>query len=75
MSRFSTFNYLINSYDAGKKEVELFRSEKIDFDINMNLDQLGFEPSTESILAILNFASQYEVLKSANTGNVELNLN
>jgi len=67
MSKFSTLNYLINSYYAGKKEVE---SCQIIVD-----DLLGFEPSKNSIDSILNFASQFEVLKSVKTGNIELNLN
>ena len=76
MSKFSTLDYLINSYQAGKKEVELFQfafenSEKCTLDF----DQIGFEPSKSSIDAILNFASQYEVLQSHKTGNIELNLN
>ena len=76
MSRFSTLNYLISSYYAGKKEVEILdfsTSNSANFDIN--LDQIGFEPSKKSMDAILNFASQYEVLKSIKTGNIELNLN
>lgn len=75
MSRFSTLNYLINSYQSGKKEAELFQSLEFGLDKMKNSDELGFEPSQKSIHAILNFASQYEVLKSATTGNVELNLN
>ncbi|MFY9151927.1 MAG: hypothetical protein WAO52_07935 [Prolixibacteraceae bacterium] len=75
MSRFSTLNYLINSYHTGKKEVELFQSEEMNFKSEMNFDHFGFEPSISSVQAILNFASQYEVLKSAKSGNIELNLN
>lgn len=75
MSRFSTLNYLINSYYAGKKEVEIFQTNEKNIETEANFDQFGFEPSTDSITEILNFASQYEVLKSAKTGNVELNLN
>ena len=73
MSKFSTLDYLINSYQAGKKEVELFQfaSENYNFDF----DQMGFEPSQSSVDAILNFAFQYEVLQSHKTGNIELNLN
>ena len=74
MSKFSTLNYLINSYYAGKKEVEILHlnnSAEFDDDFNQN----GFEPSQSSINAILNFASQLEVLKSGNVGNIELNLN
>jgi hypothetical protein len=72
MSKFSTLNYLINSYQAGKKEFEL-----IEFNENydMDIDQIGFEPSLSSIDAILSFASQYEVLESQKTGKIELNLN
>ena len=73
MSKFSTLNYLINSYHAGKKEVELFQNN--DENYNLDIDQIGFEPSTSSIDAILSFASQYEVIHSGKTGNIELNLN
>jgi len=73
MSKFSTLNYLINSYNAGKKEFEETVSS---FDYcDMEMDQFGFEPSQSCIDAILNFASQLEVLKSGNMGNIELNLN
>lgn len=73
MSKFSTLNYLINSYNAGKSEVEIHT-------INLNCspdsnDQFEFEPSQKSIDAILNFASQYKVLKSDKAGSIELNLN
>jgi hypothetical protein len=76
MSKLSTLNYLINSYQAGKKEVELFQfSENNSETCITDVDQIGFEPSPKSIAAILNFASQYEVLQSRETGNIELNLN
>lgn len=73
MSKFSTLNYLINSYEAGKKEVELFQF--VPENCNIHLDQIGFEPSQSSIDSILNFASQYKVLQSRKNGNIELNLN
>lgn len=76
MSKLSTLNYLINSYQAWKKEVELFQlSEEVSEKDMLELDQIGFEPSQNSIDAILNFASQYDVLHSEKTGNIELNLN
>ena len=75
MSRFSTLNYLINSYYAGEKEVESIQITLNDFDNAMKSDVLENEPSQKSIDAILNFAKQYEVLKSVRTGNIELNLN
>jgi hypothetical protein len=76
MSELSTLNYLINSYQAGKNEVELFQfSDETSKNYQLNTDQFGFEPSQNSIQAILNFASQYEVLQSRKTGNIELNLN
>jgi hypothetical protein len=76
MSKFSTLNYLINSYQAGKKEVELFQfAAENSEDYNLDFDQIGFEPSQSSIEAILNFASQCGVLQSSKTGNIELNLN
>ena len=74
MSKFSTLNYLINSYYAGKKEVEILQDNEFN-EFNMDFNQPGFEPSQSSIDAILNFASQLGVLKSDNVGNIELNLN
>ncbi len=73
MSKLSTLNYLINSYQAGKKEVELLQYNFKECDGTD--DQFDFEPSESCINSILNFASQYEVLKSIKTGNIELNLN
>jgi hypothetical protein len=75
MSRFSTLNYLIFSYYSGRKEVESYQNVVSVFDNAMNSDEMKFEPSLKSINAILNFASQCEVLKSQNAGNIELNLN
>lgn len=74
MSKFSTLNYLINSYYAGKKELEILKTNDFD-DSEMDINQFGFEPSQSSIDAILNFASQLGALKSENVGNIELNLN
>ncbi len=74
MSKFSTLNYLINSYYAGKKEVEILHLDNSD-ELDVDFNSIGFEPSQSSIDAILNFASQLEVLKSGNVGNIELNLN
>lgn len=73
MSKLSTLNYLINSYQAGKKEVEILQYNFNEF--YATDDQFGFEPSESCINSILSFASQYEVLKSTKTGNIELNLN
>lgn len=76
MSKFSTLNYLFNSYQAGKKEVEFFHNST--FETGNKEQVLGIEdsePSKDCIDAILAFASQYEVLKSKKTGNIELNLN
>jgi acetolactate synthase small subunit len=73
MSKLSTLNYLISSYHAGTKEIEVFPFHYTE--INVNTDSFEFEPSQKSIDAILNFASQYNVLKSVKTGNIELNLN
>lgn len=76
MSKLSTLNYLINSYQTGKKEIELFQfSDRYSETYNSDVDQIGFEPSQNCINAILDFASQYEVLQSGKTGNIELNLN
>jgi hypothetical protein len=76
MSKLSTLNYLVNSYHIGKKEVKILKNNGFaseNFDLNPEPD--FFEPSQNSIDTILNFAFQYEVLKSAKTGNIELNLN
>ncbi|MFA5326598.1 MAG: hypothetical protein WC384_02280 [Prolixibacteraceae bacterium] len=75
MSKFFTLNYLINSYCNGKNELESLQVGVTDFNNAMDFSAVGYEPSQKSIDAILNFASQYEVLKSAKTGNIELNLN
>ncbi|MBA4411421.1 MAG: hypothetical protein Q8S54_17100 [Bacteroidota bacterium] len=76
MSKFSTLDYLINSYQAGKKEIEFFQFSDGNYEsYNLDFDQIEFEPSQSSIDAILDFASQYEVLQSHKTGNIELNLN
>ena len=69
MSKISTLNYLINSYYAGKEETEQHQISANDSEI------IEFEPSSKSIEAILNFSSQYKVLKSVKAGNIELNLN
>ena len=76
MSKLSTLNFLVNSYYAGKKEVEILRYVGCPSDIFDTSSELDtFEPSQSSIDAILNFASQYEVVNSRSTGNIELNLN
>lgn len=75
MSRFSTFNFLINSYYAGMKEVDFLQEPDTVFDDVMNTEEVGFEPSQDCLDAVMSFASQYEVLKSESAGTIELNLN
>ncbi len=75
MSKFSTLDYLFNSYYSGKKEAEIIRFSVNNSLNNMIDDQIGFEPSQSCIDAILSYAAQNEVLKSKNAGNIELNLN
>jgi len=76
MNKFFTFNYLISSYWAGKGKVTSFQHPTKHFgDCTLDINQIGFEPSQSSMDAILNFASQYEVLNSHQTGTIELNLN
>ena len=76
MSKLSTLNYLVNSINAGKKEVEILQFGGFPSDnFDTNSGESFFEPSQNSIDAILSFALQYEVLKSKRTGNIELNLN
>jgi len=76
MNKLFTLNYLISSYQAGKGEVEFVQHLEDDFeDCTLNFNQIEMEPSQSSLDAILNFASQCEVLHSHKTGNIELNLN
>ncbi len=76
MSKLSTLNFLVNSYYAGKKEVEILQYTGYTSDnFDVNSDPSYFEPSQNSLNAIFNFASQYEVLNTRSTGHIELNLN
>lgn len=77
MNKFFTLNYLISSQQAGKGKVTLFQYHPWnDFgDATLDIHQIGFDPSQSSLDAILNFASQYEVLHSKQSGRIELNLN
>lgn len=75
MSRFSTFNFLINSYYDGMKEFDCLQDPEAVFDEIMSADEVGFEPSQGCIDAVMEFASQYDVLKSETAGTIELNLN
>lgn len=75
MSKISTLNFLINSYNNGVLNSLNIKSEEVVSNYYLNNDQFGYEPSELSIQSILNFASQYEVVKSSQTGNIELNLN
>jgi len=76
MNKLCTLNYLISSYRAGKGEVEFLQHPYVDFDdCNLDSNQMVFEPSQSSMDAILNFASQYEVLHSNQVDFIELNLN
>jgi tRNA U55 pseudouridine synthase TruB len=77
MNKIFTLNYLISSYKAGVAEAKLYReypAEDCEESI-LKKNYNEYEPSQRSIDAILNFASQYEVIPSINTGPVELNLN
>jgi hypothetical protein len=74
MSKNSTFNYLVNSYKAGKREVLMLQNMEVFSEISAESGDC-FEPSKSCIDAILSFASQYEVLKSCQSDSIELNLN
>lgn len=77
MNKIFTLNYLINSYKAGVAEAKMY-SECSAQDCEESIlkrNHTEYEPSQRSIDAILNFASQYEVIPSNSTGPVELNLN
>lgn len=77
MNKNFTLNYLINSYKSGIAEVKRYNSlPSEDYeDSILKSYNTKFEPSQRSIDAILDFASQYEVIQSGYTGDVELNLN
>jgi hypothetical protein len=76
MSKLSTLNYLINSYNSGIAEAILYNyTDKDSEEVNLKSNYRDLEPSQNTIDAILNFASQYAVIQSDQTGNVELNLN
>jgi len=76
MNKLSTLNYLINSYKSGKTEAFLYNySDEGNEEVNLKSNYSDLEPSQSTIDAILNFASQYAVIQSDQTGNVELNLN
>ena len=76
MNKKFTLNYLISSYQTGKRKIGLYQHSADDFEnCALDLNQIEFEPSKSSIDAILNFASQHEVLQSSKTGSIELNLN
>jgi hypothetical protein len=76
MNKFFTLNYLINSYKSGQAECKLYQYPAADFDESI-LDRniVEVEPLQSSIDAILDYASQYEVVESEQTGKIELNLN
>jgi hypothetical protein len=76
MSKFFTLDFLINSFQSGKNNIELFHfGEHANAADSLQNLEFEFEPSQSSIDAIFNFASQYEVVKSSCAGNIELNLN
>jgi hypothetical protein len=76
MNKFFTLNYLISSYRAGKGKVKSVQHPVGHFgDRSLDINEIGFEPSQRSMDAILNFASQYDVLHSHQSGSIELNLN
>lgn len=75
MNKFSTLNYLINSYYDGMRELNSLSDSESVFDEMMNVDDVGFEPSQDCLDAIINFALEYEVLKSESAGIIELHLN
>ena len=76
MNKLSTLKYLINSYKSGKAEAILYNYSDVDFEeVNLKSNYRDLEPSQSTIDAILDFASQYAVIQSDQTGNVELNLN
>lgn len=75
MSKNSTLNFLINSYNNGVLSDVTDINNRVIFSPDLNNDQFDYEPSESSIKSILSFASQYDVIKTTQTGNIELNLN
>lgn len=76
MRKISTLNYLINSYQAGKRNVDCTYLSAFNNEKNQELKATEENvPSQSCIDAILSFAAQYDVLNSQRTGSIELNLN
>lgn len=76
MRKISTLNYLINSYQTGKKNVDWTYLSAFDNEKNQALNVTEeYEPSKNCIDSILSYAAQYDVLNSQSTGSIELNLN
>lgn len=71
MNDISTLIYLVNNFQADLTGNTGCRSESF-FTASENKT---FSPSEQTIENILNFARSYEVLKTENTGQVELILN
>lgn len=76
MSKLFTLNYLIHSYKSGQVEAKMLQYPVEDFEeCIMDVNWSELEPKQSSIDAILRYASQYDVLASEQTGDIELNLN
>jgi hypothetical protein len=76
MGQFFTFYYLLNSFKNGQREFKQIGEEAFEMEEILELlAENGFEPSQQSINAILSFAQQFEVFQSSSAGIIELNLN
>jgi hypothetical protein len=75
MRKLSTLRYAISSYDVNKKQIERIIQLSDYENYDLDFEEFGYEPPQSCVDAILNFASQFDVLKSGNVGTIELNLN
>ncbi len=74
MKKYSTFVYLVKSFDPSVIHSNLF-SGTGNFEARLTEPETGASPSDQTISNILGFAQSYNVLKTKNLGHVELNLN
>jgi hypothetical protein len=73
MRNYSTLNYFVYSFQSKLNQFSL-----IEASVNRNSETMSKKnegPSDRLVENILNFARSYEVLKTKETGYVEMNLN
>lgn len=76
MDKIYTFFYLRETYQDESAESILLSTRGLGENVEMTKDEnIDCSPSEFVLKRILDFAKSYDVLKSASTGYVELNLN